>query len=302
MSPAFKHYLWGGNRLAELFGKQSGAGITAESWEISCHPNGVSTVENGAFAGIPLDELLNRHPELCGTYAGQPFPILIKLIDAKQKLSLQVHPAGEHSKNEMWFVLDAAPNAEIIAGFKERVTREGFLAALRDGTLPELVRHIPVKAGDCICVPAGLIHGIGEGILLAEVQQSSDVTYRVYDYGRLDADGNPRPLHIAEAAAALDFAVEPVITRYTQRFDAQKEPACTQLTDWPYFTSGILSVNGLVKMPPEKNFSAIVVTAGSAAINAGGESVPLKSGESAFIPANLPYEIKGGGDLLVTKV
>jgi mannose-6-phosphate isomerase len=136
--------------------------------------------------------------------------------------------------------------------------------------------------------------------LLAEVQQSSDVTYRVYDYGRLDADGNPRPLHIEEAAAALDFAIEPVITRNTRHFESQKEPACTQLTDWPYFTSGVLSVNGLAKMPPEKSFCAIVVTAGSAAINAGGESVPLAAGESAFIPANLPYEIEGGADLLVT--
>jgi mannose-6-phosphate isomerase len=302
MRPVFKHYLWGGDRLAALFGKQSGAAITAESWEISCHPNGVSTVANGAFAGTPLDELLRRYPELCGECADRAFPILIKLIDAKQKLSLQVHPAGEHSKNEMWFVLDAAPDAEIIAGFKGNVSREGFLDALRSGALAELVRRIPVRAGDCISVPAGLIHGIGEGILLAEVQQSSDVTYRVYDYDRLDVDGNPRPLHIEEAAAALDFAAEPVITRNAQSFAAQKGTRYAQLTSWPYFTSGVLSVNGRAKMPPEKSFCAIVVTAGSVAITAGGESVPLAAGESAFIPASLSYEIEGGADLLVTRV
>jgi mannose-6-phosphate isomerase len=302
MRPAFKHYLWGGNRLAELFGKQSGAETTAESWEVSCHPNGVSTVANGAFAGMPLDGLLRQHPELCGELAGKPFPILIKLIDAKQKLSLQVHPAGEHSKNEMWYVLDAAPDAEIVAGFKGNVAREGFLAALQNGTLPELVRHIPVKAGDCISVPAGLMHGIGGGILLAEVQQSSDVTYRVYDYGRLDADGKPRQLHIAEAAATIDFAMEPAITRSARRLGAQKGPAYTQLTSWPYFTSGLLSVNGHAQMPPERGFCAVVVTAGNVAVSAGGESVPLASGESAFIPANLAYALEGAADLLVTRV
>jgi mannose-6-phosphate isomerase len=302
MRPAFKEYLWGGKRLAELYGKKSGAETTAESWEISCHPNGVSAVANGPFAGYPLDILLSEHPQLCGDLSGQPFPVLIKLIDAKQKLSLQVHPAGEQGKNEMWHILDAAPDSEIIAGFKEHVTRGDFLVALQNGTLPDIVRHIPVKPGDCICVPAGLIHGIGEGILLAEVQQSSDVTYRVYDYGRLDADGKPRPLHIEEAAAALDFALKPVITRSTQRFYAQKEPVYTQLTDWPYFTSGVLSVNGIVKMPPEKSFCAIVVTAGSVSINAGNKSVFLAAGESAFIPANLSYELEGGADLLVTRV
>jgi mannose-6-phosphate isomerase len=138
--------------------------------------------------------------------------------------------------------------------------------------------------------------------LLAEVQQSSDVTYRVYDYNRLDADGNPRPLHTEEAAAALDFAQKPVITRCTQHFANQKRPVCTQLTDWPYFQSGMFSVNGRAKMPPEKSFCAIVATAGGIAINAGGGSVTLAAGESAFIPANLPYELEGGADLLVTRV
>lgn len=294
MRPAFKDYLWGGNRLATMLGKESTAEIIAESWEISCHPNGVSTVDNGQFSGTPLDELLRRCPELCGEYAGKPFPMLIKLIDAKQKLSLQVHPDGENSKNEMWYILDAAPDAEIIAGLKRQVTRVEFLTALQDGTFPELVKHIRVKAGDCICVPAGLIHGIGGGILLAEVQQSSDVTYRIYDYGRLDANGNPRPLHIQEAADSLDFSAEPVITTY------KKGQGYSPLTSWPYFSSGILNVNGNVKMPPEKNFCAMVVTAGRVVVSAGGERVPLNLGESLFMPAGTPYSLEGGADILVS--
>jgi len=199
-------------------------GITAESWEISGHPNAATVVDNGALRGQSLPEVLAKMGELLvGTRAKwalerDKFPLLIKLLDANQNLSVQVHPndeyglahEGELGKTEMWYVLHAEPGAQLIFGLKANVTATKFRQAIADNSLENLLHYLPVKAGDAIFVAAGSVHALMQGTVVAEVQQNSDVTYRVYDWGRVGADGAPRPLHIEQALQVINFnQVEP---------------------------------------------------------------------------------------------
>ena len=206
--PACKNYLWGGERLYR-YGKSRACSPLAETWELSVHPDGVSQTEDGT----PLTELLT--PAVCGTGCPTPpdFPMLVKLIDAQKPLSVQVHPddgyarahEGGLGKSEAWYIVEAAEGAGIYLGFSRDVTREEFERAIGDNTLTDLMNFVPVQPGDCYFIPAGTLHAIGAGCLVCEVQQSSNLTYRVFDYGRLDANGRPRPLHIAQALAVTDL-------------------------------------------------------------------------------------------------
>ena len=201
LKPAMKDYLWGGNLLHRRFGYPMPGAHAAEAWVLSCKQGSCSAVCNGAAAGRYLDDVLREWG------MQEEFPILIKLIDAHDKLSLQVHPddayarAHENSagKTEMWYVVDCEPDATLIYGLKEAVDKETFAAAVQDGTVLDLCEQVSVKPGDVFFIPAGTLHAIGKGILIAEVQQNSDITYRVSDYGRLGADGKPRQLHIQQA-------------------------------------------------------------------------------------------------------
>ena len=211
LSPAFKDYIWGGNRLKRDWGKRTDMTPLAESWELSCHEAGPSVIAGGAYAGRTLGEYLTEHPQDAGTKAQNAgaFPLLIKLIDAAGPLSVQVHPDDayarefEHSlgKSEMWLVLDASEGAGIYYGFKRETSLSEMRAAIENNTLTELLSWVPAKTGDCFFIPAGTVHAIGAGLMVAEVQQSSNLTYRVYDYGRVGADGRPRELHIDKALA-----------------------------------------------------------------------------------------------------
>lgn len=216
--PIFKDYPWGGRNLGEMFGRAIPDGIVAESWEIAAHPNGSSTVRNGALAGLSLPEVQAKLGlALVGArnqaaLARGKFPLLIKLLDANRWLSVQVHPddgyaqqhAGEWGKAEMWVVLHAEPNAELIFGFQRGVNRALFAQAIADGSVESWLHRLPVRAGDVIFVPTGTIHALGPGIIVAEIQQNSDVTYRIYDWGR------PRPIHVEQALDVLDFdQIEP---------------------------------------------------------------------------------------------
>lgn len=213
LSPAYKSYLWGGRRLIDEWGKASGTETLAESWELASHPDGDSVILDGELAGLTLSEAVKKHPELVSrTFRpSETFPLMVKLIDAQKPLSVQVHPFNdyarrvEHSKGktEAWYILGHDEGAYIYLGFKKSVSRWDFEQAIRNNTLLELLRKVYVKAGDLYFIPAGTIHAIGAGILLAEIQENSNITYRVYDYGRLGADGKPRELHIAKA---LDVA------------------------------------------------------------------------------------------------
>ena len=209
LAPCGKDYLWGGTRLKELFGKNLDMTPLAETWECSVHPDGPSTVQNGLFAGKTLKEVLDAHPEFLGT-KGNPadgLPLLVKFIDAAKDLSIQVHPddafakefEGSRGKAEMWYVLKAAEGAKIVLGFEHRVNEAILREARKKGDFRRHLHYIPVKAGDSFFVPPGTVHAIGAGIILAEVQESSNLTYRVYDYDRMGADGKMRKLHLEKA-------------------------------------------------------------------------------------------------------
>ncbi len=218
--PQLKDYLWGGRNLEQLYGRALPPGIIAESWEISGHPNGATVVENGPLAGLTLPQVLVQWGEmLVGKNAAwalkrHKFPLLVKLLDANQNLSVQVHPRddyalahenGELGKTEMWYVLHAKPEAQLIFGLKQATTPAAFRRAVETGALAAQLHYLPVKAGDAIFVEAGSLHALLTGVVVAEIQQNSDVTYRVYDWGRLGSDGKPRPLHIEPALAVINY-------------------------------------------------------------------------------------------------
>ena len=207
--PAYKSYIWGGRNLKKL-GKNLPKGKIAETWEVSCHKDGVSTISNGIYEGLSLVEYMNKTGK-CSIgstlykYKKMCFPLLLKLIDANEKLSIQVHPDdyfaytnenGELGKHEAWYIIYAKPGSEIICGIKQGIDEKNFSKAVDGDKIFECLKHIPVFTGDVINVKPGTVHGIGEGIILAEIQQSSNITYRIYDYDRMDVSGNKRPLHL----------------------------------------------------------------------------------------------------------
>ena len=218
--PVLRHYIWGGRNLENLYGRPLPPGTTAESWEISGHPNGSTAVDAGPLTGQSVPDVLAAYREdLVGTRAAwalerDKFPLLIKLLDAQKRLSVQVHPSdeyalehenGELGKTEMWYVLHAQPHAELILGLEPGVTREDFRRAIEDNQLDKWMHHLSVKPGDAVFVPAGTLHCLLEGLLVAEIQQNSDTTYRVYDWGRLGKDGKPRSLHVEKALDVINF-------------------------------------------------------------------------------------------------
>lgn len=216
MKPIFKQYLWGSDRLKTVYGKNIPGIPTSESWEVASHKNGSSLIDNGRFKGTTLSELCKLYPaEIMG--AGfkkeDKFPLMLKLLDAKEDLSVQVHPDdefamknenGELGKTEAWYVLDAEKGSKLVYGFKKDNNKQTFADALKNGTLENILNYVPVKKGDVFFIKAGTVHAIGKGVLIAEIQQNSDTTYRVYDYNRRDKDGNLRPLHIEKALAVSD--------------------------------------------------------------------------------------------------
>ncbi len=224
-TPVLRDYIWGGRNLEKLYGRPLPPGRTAESWEISGHPTASTTVDAGPLRGRSLpDVLAELGADLVGTHAGwalerNKFPLLVKLLDAEKRLSVQVHPTddyalvhenGELGKTEMWYVLHARPGAQLILGLRPGVTPEAFRQAIADNTLETWLHHLPVKAGDAVFVPAGTVHAILEGVVVTEIQQNSDTTYRIYDWGRVGADGKPRPLHVDKALEVINFRqIEP---------------------------------------------------------------------------------------------
>ena len=215
--PLFKERVWGGRELETLFGKPLPPGKPiGESWEISDRPNDESLVANGKFAGETLHQLMEKYRrEILGDArpaAGNRFPILCKILDAREKLSLQVHPPAPKAaelkgepKTEMWFIADAAPGAELFVGLKRGVKRSEFEKRIADGTVAECFHRVPVRAGDTMFLPSGRVHAIGAGLVIFEIQQNSDTTYRVFDWNRMGLDGKPRELHVPQSLASIDF-------------------------------------------------------------------------------------------------
>lgn len=284
-----KDYLWGGTKLRE-YGKSSDKDIIAESWELSCHPDGESIIADGDYAGRTLTAFLAEHPEALGTNCARfdRFPVLIKLIDAKDNLSVQVHPddayalanEGEYGKTEMWYIVDAQPGAELIYGFKERITKEEFRRAIEENTLLDKVNRVPVKKGDVFFIEAGTLHAIGKGILIAEIQQNSNTTYRVYDYGRVGADGKPRELHVEKALE---------VTTLTPAKPQNQLPATgsTQLlAHCDYFFTTCTEVETFCQVGCDRtSFVHLLVLEGDAVLQTQQDKIPVTKGTSVFVPA-----------------
>jgi len=307
-----KDYIWGGTRLRELFGKEGGDRL-AESWELSCHPDGECYIMGGEFDGMKLSDFVNEHPEAVGSgfKSGDSFPVLVKLIDAKNDLSVQVHPNDEYAhkyendngKTEMWYVIDAAPDSELIYGFNEELSKEEFRKAIENNTLMEKLRRVPVKQGDVFFIEPGTLHAIGKGILIAEIQQSSNVTYRVYDYGRLGADGKPRPLHIEKALEVTNTKpLDPERPVYGLELDG----VVTQLlADCKYFNVNRHRLIKELELYADKNsFAHVLMIGGSGGeLAADNHRLELTMGSSVFVPAGTgAFAIKGNCDVIVTTI
>lgn len=305
LSPAFKDYLWGGNKLKSQFNKAYDGDILAEAWELSCHPDGPCIVENEG--GVTLPEWLAAHGrEALGTNCArfEDFPILIKLIDAQKKLSIQVHPddayamahEGGFGKTEVWYVVDCEPGASLYYGFRQPVTKEDFAAAIAQGTLTELLNQVLVRPGDVLFIEPGTIHAIGEGITVAEIQQNSNLTYRVFDYNRPDANGQLRPLHIEQALAVTNLNPP----RDSYEFG-------THVAQCEYFVVDHQSTETVLNNTvDEKSFHHLLIIGGSGTITTQGktpESLPIQKGSSVMIPANSgDYQVTGAVELLLTRI
>lgn len=312
LAPALHSAIWGGERLKDVYGCYSMDNI-AEAWVLSCHEKGYSLISGGEFDGDRFADHVTK--EMLGSDCADidAFPVLIKFIDAKDKLSIQVHPDDEYAlahtdekngKTEAWYILGAEENAELIYGFDREVTKEEFRGAIDDGTLSELCRHVPVKPGDVAFIPARTLHGIGAGTFLIEVQQSSNTTYRAYDYKRLQSDGTLRELHeddsveVADRAPrAVGFAPEGEIVKCG---DSEKQYLC----GCDYFSMTSVKCRGSYEdTADERSFVSLVFLGGEAEVRCGGESLPVKKGDSIFIAAGEgAFSVEGSAELLMTRV
>jgi mannose-6-phosphate isomerase len=297
-APIYMEKVWGGRRLETILGRELPPEIpVGESWEVSDHPHGKSVVANGAEQGKTLDALIARYgAALLGTRApSTQFPLLVKYIDAETPLSVQVHPddayaaehAGELGKTEMWYVLYAEPGASLIAGLCAQVTREEFAEALAHGDPAALLHQVPVTTGDSLFIPAGRIHAIMPGLLILEIQQNSDTTYRLYDWGRVGLDGQPRALHTAEAMAVTnwgDYTPQPEIVSREQA----GENIHAVLAACPYFVVEKYDIATPWTLPADAgSFRILNCVAGGGTLRWEGGEEPLAVGDSLLLPAAL---------------
>lgn len=306
-----KDYIWGGNRLREEYGKASDAEKIAESWELSCHKDGESVIANGELSGKTLSAFIEENGKgvlgkNCEKF--ENFPILIKLIDAKDNLSVQVHPnneyalrvEGEYGKTEMWYIVDCDPGAELLYGFKGNISREEFERRIKDNTLLEVTNSVPVHKGDVFFIEAGTLHAIGKGILIAEIQQNSNTTYRIYDYGRVGADGKPRQLHIEKAVEVTELTPPKYPTKAMG--EIRQEEGCTVqlLSRCEYFRVNKVCAREKCDLEASENsFNSILVLDGEGEI----DGIKLKKGDSCFIPAGYgKYTFKGKAEMVVTDI
>ena len=313
LEPHITDYLWGGTRLKSEYGYETENDIAAEAWVLSCHKDGAGIVVNGEMAGKSLPQVLESWGKSALGKKAEKFPyfpLLIKLIDAKQKLSVQVHPndeyalknEGEFGKTEMWYVVDCEEGAQLIYGFKEDISKEEFERRIKDNTLTEVCNFVPVSKGDVFFISAGTLHAIGEGILIAEVQQNSNTTYRVSDYGRLGADGKPRPLHI-EKALDVTLCQKPNLA-YGKTGEIQKEGENTvrSLAECNFFTAKLLSLKSNTEIYSADSFISLLCLEGTAKLCWNNECIEIEKGSSVFVPADFKVTATGEAEILYSTV
>lgn len=312
LNPVFKDYIWGGTRLRDEFHLKTDMDPVAEGWMLACHKDGMNTIDGGEFDKKTLKEVLDEtgSEKMLGENSKNfpYFPVLIKIIDAKDNLSIQVHPdndyarivENEYGKTEIWYVLDAEDGAQLIYGFKDKISKADFRKAIENNTLPEVLNSVEVKKGDLFFIEAGTVHAIGKGTLIAEIQQNSNATYRVYDYGRVGKDGKPRELHIDKA---VDVTVTEPPKYGTKPFgEAESIPGGKKqlLTKCDLFTVYRYDCKTKIRLNAgSDSFHHLLAVDGSGKINGRN----ISKGDSFFVPASFgEYTIEGSAEIILTKI
>ena len=301
-----------GNRLRTMLNKAYDPPSMAESWELSCHKDGYSGIANGPFAGQRLADVIEKYPHFVGQSGGGAFPLLVKFIDARTDLSIQVHPSqekanlqnGEESKTEIWVTLHCQPGAIIYYGFNRTVSAEELVRRAHDGSICEVLNRVPVRMGDVFHIHAGTVHAIGAGLLMAEIQQNANTTFRVFDYMRKDASGQTRPLHVEDAARVADLTAmegKPAPVRMVEDNAAYRRE---MLFDSPLFTTERIAIRSGGRLcRDETSFDALLFADGEALIRQGAHTFPARRGDCYFMPAGMgAYQIEGSCSLLRSRV
>ena len=306
--PILKERIWGGTKLKTYLNKSIQSEFTGESWEISTVGNDVSIISNGFYKGKSLNELINEFPQqLLGTKVyknfGKKFPLLFKFLDAKEDLSIQVHPNNElaqkrhHSfgKTEMWYVMQADKNAKLIIGFKDKSSPDEYLESLNNNTILTVLDSKEVKKADVFFLETGTVHAIGAGTVIAEIQQTSDITYRLYDYDREDANGNKRELHINLALDAINYNVVKAQKKYSKIVNKSNE-----LVNCEYFTTNFIPLSGKLKIKKSNHsFCVYMCVDGDFSLSFNDEKYVYKTGNTILIPADMTeFEFEGNASVL----
>jgi len=306
--PILQDRIWGGTKLKTDLGKNIPTETTGESWELSTVNNNVSVVKAGEYQGKPLTDLLEQYPaEVLGDKVhaqfGTQFPLLFKFLDAREDLSIQVHPNDElakerhnsFGKTEMWYVMQADKGSRIIVGFKEKSSPQEYLEKLESKNLIDILNEEPAQKGDVYFLETGTIHAIGAGIVIAEIQQTSDITYRIYDWDRVDANGKGRELHVEQALDAMNYNTTDTKKEYTK-----VENKSNTMVDCPYFTTNFLPLNGYTDISKSgDSFTVYICTEGEYTFEANNETYAFKKGDTVLVPAALTaYSLTGTATLL----
>lgn len=306
--PILKERIWGGEKLKTVLHKDITSKITGESWELSTVEGDISIIANGVHKGTSLQEFINNYPdEILGTKVhkrfGKQFPLLFKFIDAREDLSIQVHPNDElakerhnsFGKTEMWYVMQADEGSRIIVGFKEESNQEEYLEKLKSKNLLSILEQVPAKEGDVFFLETGTVHAIGAGIVLAEIQQTSDITYRIYDFDRIDAAGNTRELHVDLALDAINYDVVE-----TQRKYNTEKNVFNAIVDCPYFTTNVLPLQGTLEVDKTfESFTVYMCVDGYFEIEYRNEKYAYEKGATVLIPAAMNlFKISGNASIL----
>lgn len=302
MQPVLQEKMWGGTKLRDIYGYAIPSEHTGECWAISAHPDGVGKISQGEYAGMGLDELYQTHPELFGNPSSPVFPLLTKIIDAADALSVQVHPddhygmehEGELGKTECWYIIDADEGAEIIYGHNA-LSKDDFTAKVNAGEWSALLRYVPVKKGDFFFVPSGTIHAIGAGITILETQQSSNTTYRVYDFDRLEKNGQPRELHIQQSIDVTTFPhVDPI-----NNFDVQD--TVTTFIESDYFNVYKWDIVADFTYSQTAAYTLVSVLEGKGTLEVAGQTYDITKGMHFILPHDIAdVTVRGNLEMLVS--
>ncbi len=310
LNPIFKEIIWGGNRLKTDYNKVSNLNNIAESWELTVRDDGMNTISGSEYDGMTMQEYIDKNGfSVVSSKPLDRFPLLIKFIDAEDNLSIQVHPddayamskANSLGKTEMWYIIDAKPGAKLVYGLKPGVTIEDMRKAIEDGTVEEQLNFVDVKKGDVFFIPSGLVHAIGAGILLAEIQQNSNITYRVYDYNRRGKDGKLRELHVEDALNVIVNRSDAEIDKIRYSTNAKND---NLLASCEFFTVEKFFIDEPCEFSTNaESFNSILCLDGDGEIVYNDEHFPVSKGDSYFIPANIgTYLVQGKLEIIISKI